>query len=411
MKPSQPSISRAGRRPPCRFGPDCSVPRALLAAAFAIGLGSCDRDAPAPAGPLFSDQPVWSSRTSVSGGDGIARFIDLDRDGDLDFVTSAPGPRRWVAYLNTDGALATEPVWESAETTDCDHVDVLDFDGDGWTDLAGTHESYCTLFLNREGVFAATPDWETGLIANANQMDFGDYDRDGDLDMVMAVGEPVYGVALFENGTGMPSPLVTRKLGRDEYSETAIFADYDRDGDLDIISAYRGGDIAVFLNADGQFEDSTTVFEDRRNPWTQRLYWRDLDGDGREEIFCAKGPWGGQVGTSLRLAVGEGSAGAEVLWASPEDTAFHGFEFGDVDGDGDLDMVAADYADGGALHLYLADRGTIPAEPAWSVKTTGPAHEAVLGDLDGDGDLDLAVGCRDQAHVFDNLLAGSAGSS
>lgn len=353
---------------------------------------------------IFSDQPIWSSGTSVSGGDGIARLIDIDRDGDLDFVTSAPDPRRWVAHRNEDGAIASEPFWESSETTDCDHIDVLDFNGDGWTDLAGTHESYCTLYFNKSGEFGTLPDWETGLIANANQIDFGDFDQDGDLDMVMAGGEPINGVAVFENESGTPSPLVSIKLGREEYSESAIFADFDQDGDLDIIAAYREGAIAVFRNSEGQFDGGTTVYEDAVSPWTQRLYWRDFDGDGVPELFCAKGPWGDQVGRSVQLVVPDDDGAPIVLWSSPVDTAFHGFEFGDVDGDGDEDMIAADYADGGSVYLYLNDRGRLSAEPAWSSKTSGPAHEAVLGDLDGDGDLDLAVGCRDQAHIFENRM-------
>ncbi len=356
----------------------------------------------------FSSQPIWSSGTATSGGDGIARFIDIDRDGDPDFVTSAPDPRRWVAYRNDNGAIALEPFWESSKTTDCDHIDVLDFNHDGWADLAGTHESYCTLYLNRSGEFGVLPDWETGLIANANQIDFGDFDQDGDLDMVMAAGEPINGVAVFENESGTPSPQVSRKLGREEYSESAIFADFDGDRDLDILAAYQEGAIVVFRNSDGQFDDGTTIFEDLESRWTQRLYWRDLDGDAVPELFCAKGPWRNQVGRSVQLAVPDDGGTPEVLWSSPTETAFHGLEFGDVDGDGDDDMIAADYADGGSIYLYRNDGGQLSSEPAWSAKTTGPAHEAVLGDIDGDGDLDLAVGCRDQAHIFENLMAGGS---
>jgi len=90
---------------------------------------------------IFSAKPIWSSGTGNSGGDGIARFIDFDKDGELDFVTSAPDPRRWVLYRNEGGQFAKKPFWESNETTDCDRIDVLDFNHDGWQDLTVMNDS------------------------------------------------------------------------------------------------------------------------------------------------------------------------------------------------------------------------------------------------------------------------------
>ncbi|MFP6659123.1 MAG: VCBS repeat-containing protein [Pirellulales bacterium] len=356
---------------------------------------------------LFSQRPIWSSGTTKSGGDGIARFIDFDRDGDLDFVTSAPNPMRWVLYPNDGGTIAKKPIWESRATTDCDHIDTLDFNGDGWMDLAGTHESHCTLYLNQKGKFNTAPDWETGIIANTNQIDFGDFDKDGDVDMLMAGGKPIDGIALFENTAGTPARRPTRKLGHTEYSETGIFADFDQDGDLDIVAGYREGKLVVFRNKKGTFDDGTIIYEDKQAPWTQRIYWYDLDRDGQSELFCAKGPWG-RLGRSLQLLPQDGEANVKVVWQSSRQTAYHGFAFHDVDQDGDTDLVAADYGRGGGVSVYPNQDGKLADIPAWSTKTSGPAHEAVLADLDGDGDLDLAVGCRDQAHIYENLTAKKA---
>jgi len=373
--------------------------RMLLAAAVIIAAALSGM---ARGEDYFSEKPIWSSGTSISGGDGIARWIDFDRDGDLDFLTSAPDPKRWVLYPNHDGSLSKRPIWESNETTDCDHVDVLDFNGDGWMDLAGTHESHCTLYLNQRGSFAAKPDWETDIIANANQIDFGDFDADGDLDMLMAAGEPINGVALFENTTGRPAQKPTQKIGHSEYCEAAIFGDFDGDDQLEIIAHYPSGKTVVYRNTGDQFDGGTVVYDDPDNGWTQRHYLHDLDGDGQAELFCAKGPWRNS-GTSLQLVKQAGSPTMQVRWKSAPDTMFHAFEFDDVDGDGDTDVVASDYAHGGRVFLYLSEDGKLAEEPAWSAKATGPVHEAVLGDVDLDGDLDLAIGGRDQAHIYENL--------
>ena len=117
-------------------------------------------------------------------------------------------------FKNEDGKLASKPFWNSKETTDCDHISVLDFNKDGLTDLAATHESHCTLYINDKGKgnarFGNLPDWETGLYIDANQIDFGDFDNDGDLDMLMAPGLPVFSLALFENKDGTLSRTVSR---------------------------------------------------------------------------------------------------------------------------------------------------------------------------------------------------------
>lgn len=354
--------------------------------------------------PKFSDQPVWVSGSQRSGGDGNAQLIDFDQDGDLDVVTSAPNPSRWVVFENVNGNLGTHPIWESKPTTDCDHISVIDFNKDGMPDLAGTHESHNTLYLNdkgREKRFGVMPDWETGFYTDSNQIDFADMDGDGDNDMLVASGLPVFQVALFENNDNELSRTITKRIGPRQYSESSIFGDIDNDGDQDIIATYsKEGTIVVFTNGgEGKFDNGTEIFKDRKVKHVQRVYCIDINNDGHMELFCAKGPWGPH-GRSVALTYHNGTA--NKVWESAANTGFHGFDFADVDGDGDLDMAAADWS-GRSTSVFLQEEGMIATKPVWSVETRAPVHEAVFGDIDGDGDLDVVAGGLDQAMLFENL--------
>lgn len=368
------------------------------------------RSAPASP-PKFSEKPVWVSGSNHCGGDGNAQLIDFDQDGDLDVVTSVPNPSRWAVFENNNGKLGKSPLWVSQPTTDCDHISVIDFNQDGLPDLAGTHESHNTLYLNRKdrgNRFGGLPDWETSFYTDSNQIDFADMDGDGDNDMLVASGLPVFQLALFENDGGKLSRTITRRLGPRLYSEASIFGDLDNDGDQDVIATYGSeGTIVVFKNlGKGEFDEGTEIFKDPVVKHVQRVYCLDFNKDGKKELFCAKGPWG-PPGRSLALTYDQGSA--KVIWESADNTGFHGFDFADVDGDGDLDMAAADWS-GKSTSVFLQQDGVMAPNPVWSAVTRAPVHEVVFGDIDGDGDLDVVAGGLDQAMLFENLAEPAAKS-
>ena len=348
---------------------------------------------------------AWQSTTTKSGGDGVVRLLDFDFDGDLDLATSKPDPRRWVIYENTGKGPTDKIAWESKANSDCDQIEVIDFNQDSWPDLAGTHETNCTLFLNKAGDYGTHPDWKTNFTADANQIDFGDYDNDNDIDMLMAAGKPIMGVVILDNTNGTISQIITKKLGPREYCETAIFTDYDGDGDVDIVAAYADGRILAFPNKKGNFSNTHILYQDKKYPWTQQIYVTDLNSDGNMEIVCAKGFWP-EPAPSVILKL-TGPFTTEVTWKSDPLSDYHGFAFGDINGDGKVDLVAADWGKGGqqGVHIFLGRSGIFDEKPDLYIRTNSSAHEVAVGDIDGDGDLDLAVGCKDKALIYENVTA------
>jgi hypothetical protein len=200
-----------------------------------------------------------------------------------------------------------------------------------------------------------------------------------------------------------------------EWTNKVELADLDGDGWVDLLFA-NGGAYAtpgapepqrVFRNLGAWTgpgplveEISTAVFGTAGTRLSRVIKVRDVDGDGDQDVFV-----GGAHGTASGLWLrGDGGAYADVSATHlPAGTVALGdAEFGDVDGDGDLDLVAADWGGppltvpGGPLRLWLndgagrfADAGErVPAAPiAWS-------WDLELVDVDDDADLDVVVSCK-----------------
>ena len=134
-------------------------------------------------------------------------------------------------------------------------------------------------------------------------------------------------------------------------------------------------------------------------PWT--VVAGDFDGDGTQDIVVgnrgARDAFGICFDASLSFFPGDGHVGFLaphnlIVPDEPTDSAV-----GDIDGDGVLDVVVA-FGDAGIIRAYhVSTSGEFVAGS--SVSVAPRIGSIALGDLDGDGDLDLAVTLRDANQV------------
>ena len=147
-------------------------------------------------------------------------------------------------------------------------------------------------------------------------------------------------------GDGWPplSRTASWESKEEGYATGAGFADFDGDGDRDLLVAYgndiQKGPLALYENADGALS-TTAVWLSESKHYYGHLSIGDLDGDGDPDVAVSRflGDAGFSEPGGVEVWLNDG--GALVLaW---EESGFHSFScaLGDIDGDGDLDLAAA----------------------------------------------------------------------
>jgi predicted secreted protein len=237
----------------------------------------------------------------------------------------------------------------------------------------------------------------------------GDVDGDGDVDALIGnEGQP--NRLLLNDGSGVFTDATSQLPGFVDATRAVALGDVDGDGDLDALIGNAGQTERLHLNdGSGVFADATSQlpgFVD--NTWAVAL--GDVDGDG--DLDALIGNWSGFTVPieQNRLYLNNGSG---VFTDAPAQLpAMFGYPravvLGDVDGDGDLDALIGNaggfFVAAGQNRLLVNNGSGVFADatvqlPAIPSQTTAIA----LGDVDGDGDLDALIGQSGYAPQQDRL--------
>jgi len=389
----------------------------VVGAAFYIGLGSVPDIAWWE--NLNGAGTSWTAHTISANFSGATSVCaaDMDGDGDVDVLAtrgsnSIDPDIGWWENLNGAGTSWTEHKIDVDADDGVGAAYPVDLDGDGDLDVVGSafdvHGVKWWENLNGAGTSWTEHSIDANFL-NAWPVHAADVDGDGDLD-VLGAAFSAQAIAWWENLTGAGTSWTRHIVSVDfDFPRSVDAADVDGDGDLDVLGASQeADDITWWENLDGTGTSWSTHTIDGDFNFAVSVKAGDVDGDGDLDVLGAGGVDAGVkwwenlngAGTSWTTHI------LDLEWTS----SVHA---GDVDGDGDLDVLGAGEVEPGVTwweNETIHRNGVFPAEHTISGAFDG-AVSVGAADLDGDGDLDVlgAAQNADEIAWWENL--NGAGTS
>jgi hypothetical protein len=403
----------------------------------------CGTPAPAPCGALGAFAEHFVSTTALHANDAAAAELDASPGVDVVSVSSVAGfpasQDKLASYRDVAAALPDLPLETRIDRAADGAVAAFaaDLDGDLDVDVATAGRTNRITWFENAGAAAKaeSPAFTEHVITTnalgAVDIDGGDLDCDGDVDLVSASADDDK-IAWYENdGAEDPTfaeqqpPLSIQADG----ARDVLVIDLDGDGDLDVLSAAPGnGELAWYesdcltggaaclpassCSAPSFVRRVITADDPEADPpvetGARSVHAADMDGDGDLDVLAA-------LESVNRVRWYEHPADPAVHpWTEHDLTSSSGGEFAltgatsvfgsDVDGDGDTDVVAT--AGQARLVLWLESDGAVP--PTFTVRVlasdANDASSAYTFDIDSDGDQDILAAVPGDALIvwFEN---------
>ncbi len=331
---------------------------------------------------------------------------DINGDGFDDVIAATAGAPNYY-YLGDGPGNFSNGIPVSSQSTTSVVVQLGDLNGDGFLDAAFRNSGVADTIYFWDPVnelFSSAVTLANSSDGGYGSIGFGDVDGDGDLDIAVAKN---YGSSLLyiNDGSGNFDAGTVLNTGSGTVS-TMDMGDVDGDGYADIVvGKYRSDNALLLSDGEGGFQAPIDLPAPTGQPrQAQYIDIGDVDGDGDIDIIVAND--------------GNGSRGIDTFYRNNSNQGFDSFDIGtgddsvgarlaDVDNDGDLDALFGNrYGDPNLYYLFDSDTGQFGSgvQIGRQIDTIG----VEIIDYDSDGDMDFigataAGNWRQNERVYENL--------
>lgn len=324
---------------------------------------------------------------------GSIAFGDVDNDGDLDLVMAGSG---YFKIFKNNGAGTFNETQNLTPGISLSSIALGDIDHDGYLDIVMTGNGASRYFKTYKnignGFFSEHQDLAPGV--QNGSLALGDINHDGDLDLIMTGYDGAsYYFNSYTNNNGWFSLCQT--IGPGVQDSSTALADINKDGAPDVLmSGYNGSSLYLRIytnNGSGIFNQHQNIIPGFRN---NQFACGDIDSDGDIDFavggstnLLSNGPLAVYKNTGGYFTINQYLIGA----MGP---AYDTLAFGDIDNDGDLDLILGGFAPSTSYYFQSytnSGNGTFYFCQDINNGSSYWPNSISLGDIDLDHDTDIAA--------------------
>ncbi len=244
-------------------------------------------------GGAFTD--VSSAPLNDANNGSGAAWVDYDTDGDLDLYLSQLTSANKLFRNDGAGTFVDATSGPLGDTFSTHMSTWADYDNDNDPDVFIVNfNGPNRLLRNDGGSFTDVTPPALAIASHSFAADWGDYDNDGDLDLFVAVYWSGLSDKLFRNdGNGVFTDVTPAVMTAWDYTQGCAWGDYDNDGDLDLFVTNGSNEANKLFRNDGSGNFAVAYTGNLINPLTdlgctgRGGVWADYDRDGDLDIYLS----------------------------------------------------------------------------------------------------------------------------